>query len=65
MLLTSALSGDRDRALHACSQCQKGKEAENECIDNTSKEFCLLGGAAKKLLKRDVRLALAMVAATK
>lgn len=65
MLLTSALSGDLDRVLHACSQCQKGKEAENECIDNISKEFCLIGEAAKKLLKRDVRLALAMVATAK
>ena len=63
MLLTSALSSDLDQVLHACSQCQKGKEVENECRDNTSKEFCLLRGAGKRFSKRDVILAFAMVAA--
>jgi len=63
MLLTSALSHDLDQVLHACSQCQKGKEVENECRDNTSKEFCLLGGGGKTFSKRDVTLAFAMVAA--
>ena len=63
MLLTSALSHDLDQVLHACSQCQKGKEVENECRDNTSKEFCLLGGGGKTFSKRNVTLAFAMVAA--